>query len=99
MSRTVASVPFRLRGLNKRKMDQLTTKAKELGMTPERYVRKLVEEDLELDRQAREMSFAQIMKPVRDEFRASGMSDAEFDELVDRARTRHHNKNTGRKSR
>ena len=90
MSNRTTRLPFRVKGLNKRKMNELTAKAKELGMTPEQYVRQLVEEDLELDRKARGMSFAQIMQPVRDEFRASGMSDEELDQIVDRARTRHH---------
>lgn len=71
-------------GLNKRKMAALTTKAKRLGMTPERYVKRLVEEDLALDREAQSTRLADLVGPGRE------VDEAQLDRLVEAARTRHH---------
>jgi len=67
-------------------MAQLTSKARQMGMTPQRYVRQLIEEDLALDRKAKTMSFAQIMGPGRD------VDEALLEKVVDAARTRHHSR-------
>jgi hypothetical protein len=75
---------IRLPRLGKRRMAELTSKAKSLGMTPQRYIRSLIEEDLELDRKARATTFAELMAPGRD------VDEAELNRLVDEARTRHH---------
>jgi hypothetical protein len=89
---------LQVKGLGKQKMSELSAKAKRLGTTAARYVRRLVEEDLALDHQARQTTFAEIMRPVREEFRASGMTEADLDAIVDRARTRHHQRATRRRS-
>jgi hypothetical protein len=70
--------------LGKEKMAELTRKAKSLGMTPQRYVQFLIEEDLALDRKARTTTFAELMGPGVD------VDEKELDRLVDEARTRHH---------
>ena len=77
--------------LGKQKMAELATKAESLGLTPERYVRLLIEEDLALDRKARTTTFAELMGPGHD------VDDAELDRLVDEARTRHHRKSNGKR--
>ena len=87
MSSTVIQLPR----LGKRRMAELTSKAKSLGMTPQRYVRFLIEEDLALDRKARTTTFAELMGPGRD------VDEAELDRLVDEARTRHHKKSSGKR--
>ena len=79
-----------LTSLGKRKLTELNAKAKQFRMSPERYVRQLVEEDLALDHEARTSTFAEIMAPARAEFKKSGLSEQDLDALVDRARTRHH---------
>ena len=79
-SPTVIQVPR----LGKQRMAELTRKANSLGMTPERYVQTLIEEDLALDRKARSTTFAELMGPGRE------VDEAELDRLVDAARTRHH---------
>ena len=53
-------------------------------MTPQRYVRQLIDEDLALDQKARATTFAELMGPGRD------VDERELDRLVDEARTRHH---------
>lgn len=70
--------------LGKQKMAELASKAKSLGITPERYVRLLIEEDLALDRKARTTTFANLMGLGRD------VDEGELDHIVDQARTRHH---------
>lgn len=78
----VAANPFPR--LGKRKIAELTAKAKRLGMTPQRYLRQLIEEDLALDRKARNTTFAELMGPGRE------VDEEELDRLVDDARTRYH---------
>jgi len=82
----MAAIPTNLlvRGLGRSAMTRLASKARRLGMTPERYVKELVEEDLELDRKARTTTLAELMGPGRH------VDEAELDKLIDAARTRHH---------
>jgi hypothetical protein len=77
--------------LGKRKLAELTSRARSLGLTPEGYVRLLIEEDLALEQKARTTTFAKLMGPGRD------VDEAELDRLVDGARTRHHQRRTGRR--
>ncbi len=74
--------------LGKRKMAALARKAKSLGLTPQRYIRLLIEEDLALDRKARTTTFAELMGAGR------SVDEEELDRLVDAARTRHHRRKT-----
>ena len=79
-----ATINLQLKGLGKQKMAELATKAKQLGMTPERYLKQLVEEDLARDRAARTTSLQELMGPGRE------IDEKELDALVERARERHH---------
>lgn len=65
-------------------MAQLTAKARRMGLTPQRYIQQLIEEDLALDQKAKSTTFAQIMGP------GSAIDEAVLDKVVDKARTRHH---------
>jgi hypothetical protein len=78
-------------GLGKHAMSALTDKAKRLGVTPERYVRDLLQEDLDLDRKARTTTLAELMGPGRD------IDESELDRLVEAARTRHYRRSAGKK--
>ncbi len=69
--------------LGKQKLAELTNKAKSLGMTPQRYVQELIEQDLALDRKARTTTFAELMGPGRE------VDEEELDRLVKEARRRH----------
>ena len=70
--------------LGKRAMAELVKKAGRLGMTPQRYVQRLIEQDLALDRKARTLTFKRIVGPTKP------VSEAEIDRVVDAARSRHH---------
>jgi len=86
----MATATLQLKGLGQKAMTQLASKAKELGMTPERYVRELVEEDLALDRKAKTTTLSELMGPGR------AVGEGELDELVEAARTRNHRRNVKR---
>lgn len=83
-------------GLGKQKMMALADKAKRLGLTPANYVKQLVEEDLAIESDAQAMTLAQIMAPVRKEFRESAMTDGELDTIVNAARSRRRQSSSGK---
>jgi hypothetical protein len=94
---SAATSSIRVTGLGKSKLTKLRTEAKARGVSAEQYARQLIEEGLSLEHQARTTSFDELLAPVREDFRKSGMSEEELDELVDRARTRYHQRTSGRK--
>lgn len=59
----------------------LERKARNEGKTPREYIRLLIERDLLADK-----SFDEILGPIRDDFRRSGITEEQLDELVERAR-------------
>lgn len=73
-------------------MAELSAKAKQLGISPERYVKNLLAEDLALDREARTTSFHQMIKQ-----RPDVDDDPALDDLVERARNEHHRRTIRRK--
>lgn len=79
-----------VRGLGRQKITALEEKAKQFGMTPERYVKQLVEEDLAVDQAARTTTFDELLALVRTDFKRSGLAEQDLDALVDAARSRHH---------
>ena len=85
------AMTLRVRGLGKQKMAELASKARRLGLTPQEYVKRLVEEDLAIDRAARTTTVADIVGPGRP------IDEEELDRLVDEARTRHHHRVTKRR--
>lgn len=82
------SMTLQVRGLGKQKMAELASKARRLGLTPQEYVKRLVEEDLAIDRAARTTTLADIVGPGRQ------IDEDELDRLVDKARTRHQHRVT-----
>ena len=67
-----------------------------MGVPPEDYAKRLIEDALALQREAEGGTFSQIMKPVR---RATGaVDDSEIVALVETARNDHH-RNAGRRKR
>ncbi len=72
-------------------MSALTNRAKRLGMTPEGYVKQLVEEDLAIAQEARTKTFAEILGP------GTEVDEAEVDRLVELAKTQHHKASTRRR--
>lgn len=70
-----------IRGLASEVLKALTERAREKGKTPEVYVRELIEADILASR-----PFAEILAPVREDFSKSGLTEDEFDALIDEER-------------
>jgi DNA polymerase/3'-5' exonuclease PolX len=93
MSRTpLLQVP----GLGSKRLAELAEQAKSLGMTPQDYARELIQDALALEREARNLTFEEILGPLRST--AGKVDEDELDRLVDQARTQYHKK-LGRKKR
>ena len=65
-------------------MSRLVARARDIGIPPEDYARQLIEDGLDLQRQAESSSFAEIMKPVRQA--AGDVDESAITGLVDGAR-------------
>jgi hypothetical protein len=78
------TMTLELKGLDKQTIAQLSTKAKRLGVTPERYVKRLVVEDLQMDELARTRTLSELLGHGHE------VDEGELDRLVERARNRHH---------
>lgn len=74
---------LQVNGLGKRKLAAVAERAKRLGMTPQRYLRHLVEEDLAVSECARSGSFEQLLGS------GQAVDEAEVDRLVESARKRY----------
>ena len=68
-------------GLKPTQMKAVIRRAKKAGKTAPEYVRSLVERDLNAGD-----SFDMILKPIREGFKKSGVTEDELDDLVNRAR-------------
>jgi len=62
---------------------RLRDAAKQEGLAPEEFLNRLVTDHLP---QRAGMTFDQITAPLRQDFQESGMTEAEFDALVEEAR-------------
>jgi hypothetical protein len=75
---------LQVRGLGRQKLAAVCARAKQLGMTPQGYLRHLVDEDLAISEMARRMSFAQMLGPGEE------VDEAKLDRLVEIARIDYH---------
>src|SRR5438132_11864425 len=89
LSMASATTPsLRVAGLRKHEVAEVKAQAKQLGVTLEEYLRDIVQDRLAVAREARAKTFAQLAAPMRRDFERSGMTEADLDALVERARTR-----------
>jgi len=75
---------LQLRGLGRQKTEKLIAGAKRLGMTPQGYLKHLVEEDLAVSDRAKSSSFEELLGPGRD------VDESDLDRLVEEAKVSHH---------
>lgn len=75
-----------VKDLAPRELAGLKRRAKESGVTPPQYLRELLQNDLEVERLARTMTFDELAAPFREAMR--GVSEEEIDEIVNAARAR-----------
>ncbi len=79
-----STIALQAKDLGKQKMAQVVRRAKRLGMTPQNYLKHLVEEDLAISVAARTTSFRQLMGP------GTEVDEQEVDKLVEAAKTKYH---------
>jgi hypothetical protein len=75
---------LQIRGLGKQKTEKLIARAKRLGMTPQGYLKHLVEEDLAVSDRARNSSFEELLGPGRE------VDEMDVDRLVQEAKVARH---------
>jgi hypothetical protein len=68
-------------GLPPTQLKALARKAKRAGKTPAEYLRLLVEQDLLAGK-----SFDEILRPIRQDFQKSGVTETQLEAIVRRAR-------------
>jgi hypothetical protein len=83
--------PFPIRGLGKQKMTAVLERAKRLGMTPQRYLKHLVEEDLAVSERAKSSTFEELLGP------GTAEDETEIDRFVEDARSRLHSRASRKK--
>lgn len=69
---------IQITGLPPSVIEAVESRAKEIGATPEDYVRYLIEEDL-----ASTLSMRMLFAPAREQIRESGISASELDKPVE----------------
>jgi hypothetical protein len=79
-------------------MAALRAQAKAVGMTPDAYASRLLEEAIALEQEARSTTFDLLFAPMQRRFRESAMSEAELDALVEAARKRHYRRTSRKKA-
>jgi hypothetical protein len=75
-----APTTLKLSDLPRAQAAALCEKAERLGVTPERYVKQLIAEDLALDQEAKQKSFKELSVPFQRGL--AGMSERELDSLA-----------------
>lgn len=78
-------------GLGKQKLAAVVERAKSLGMTPQRYLKHLVEEDLAVSERAKSTSFETLLAPGQE------LDEAEIDRLVERAKVDYHQRKSAKR--
>jgi hypothetical protein len=77
---------LKIKGLAKRQVVEVTKRADRLGMTLERYVKHLVENDLAISREAKTKTFDEILGP------SEKIDEVELDRLIDSVKARYRRK-------
>ena len=80
------AIGLRINDLPKRHASALKRKAEHMGVSPEEYVKQLIEDDLALDHKARTASLEELAAPFRKALK--GASEAEIEQIVTAARSR-----------
>jgi hypothetical protein len=88
----VARDTLQIKGLGRQKLAAVAERARRLGMTPQRYLRHLVEEDLAISARAKSASFDELLGP------GQSADEAEIDRLVGGAKARYRRPRKARKA-
>jgi hypothetical protein len=82
VSRQVMTVTIDLSPDEERRLHE---RAAQLGQDLTSYLHRLIQEDLEAVQPARGRTFAEVLAPIHEDFRKSGMNEEELDTLLEEA--------------
>jgi len=85
----VATTELKTPRLTPRRLAAVKRRANDLGLTLEKYLQKLIEDDLAVSSKARRASLEELAAPFREAL--SGVSEAELDRRVKAARVARRN--------
>jgi hypothetical protein len=91
----MSTMTLHLGDLPKNRVTAIKRRAREMGVTPSSYVKKLIDDDIEYDAVVRNSTFAELSAPLSEAL--AGVSEEELDRRVDAARTRHYQRTSKRK--
>jgi hypothetical protein len=80
------TLKLQLEDVSATKISAIRKKASRLGLSPENYIKQLIEDDLSLDREASSRSFAELAEPFRKGL--DGLSEQAIDRLSRRKTSR-----------
>jgi len=86
---------IRMADLRPRQASALKQKAERLGVSPTTYIKQLIEEDLELDRKARNSSLEELSAPFRTALK--DVPEDELDRRVEIAKSKYRRQTSKRK--
>lgn len=75
---------LRIKGFTKWQMAKVLARARGNGMTPERYIKHLVEEDIATSQQAKTTRFSDLIVNKHD------VDERAIDRVVERSKAKHH---------
>ncbi len=81
MSAQTETLQFTISGLPAGTRDALERIGRSIGKTVEEYLRGLIEAEM-----LSQKPFREILAPIREDFRATGLTEEEFDEIIERER-------------
>lgn len=84
MVRNMQKVTIQAGKVPSRKFSAVQRRARSLGLSPEKYIQRLIDEDLALDRKARTLPWEQIARPFHEALK--DLKEEDIDGLVERAR-------------
>ena len=77
---------IQISGLRRQTIASLTSQARAQGLSVEVYVKEIIEAEMSISDMARRKTIDEVFAPAQQQFRESGVSEEELDQLVDAAR-------------
>jgi hypothetical protein len=87
----MSTASIQISGLRRQTIASLTSQARAQGLSVEGYVKEIIEAEMSISDMARRKTIDEVFAPAQQQFRESGMSEDELDQLVDAARHDHLN--------
>jgi len=82
----MSTASIQISGLRRQTIMSLKSQAKAQGLSVEGYAKEIIETEMSISEMARRKTIDEVFAPVQQQFRESGMSEADLDRLVYPAR-------------